>query len=165
MIDFSKLTFDELRELRKQTSDAMMERLNAKNNFCERILKLKEMISSFEDEQLALQVEGDDIYMRFLFEHGINAEFDELEYSRDFDVDEYNENEYEELFISGKEKIRGFDNFYIPLFGDTFEATTDISVLNDSDDEMRDYENILLIIHTDTVNYVFTKLVDYNFDI
>ena len=158
MFDLNQLTIDELNELRRKISDTIIEKLNDKGGFCEKILKLRELISTFENEKIALDIEGEDIQMRLLFNEGVTASFDVLEYSSEFDADAYNEDEYEELFVSGKSERKELDNFFIPLFGD-FEASSDVSILEDDEEEMRDYDNILLIIKTDTIDYIFTRLV------
>lgn len=156
-MDIAKLSLDELKDIKEKIIFEIAERMSKKDDFCSKILRLKELFSSFENEHIALEIESADLYLRFDFEQGIRIDFDELGTSSEFDVEEYNKYNYEQLYIYSNKHDNEIDNFYIPL-DDEFEATTDVSILDDDIDEMRDYENIVLIIHTCDTNYIFTRL-------
>ena len=155
MLNFAELSLEALNELKNKTIQEISRRIADRNDFYGKIHNLKELLSAFEDDRIALEIEGADIYLRFIFEHGIRADFDELDNSDSFDIEEYNENSYEQLFIVSNDKNEEIDNFYIPL-DDEFEATTDVSVLDY--DEFRDYESIRLIIQTESITYIFSEL-------
>ena len=113
-------------------------------------------MDSFSNKGIAINIEGDDISMRVEFKNGFRSEFDELDSNNEFDVDEYNDNAFDELFIYSCNSNSEIENFYIPLY-DNFVATPDSDVLRDEPNEKLDYKNIELIIKMDSIDYIFTS--------
>lgn len=81
--------------------------------------------------------------MRLEFNHGFNILLDEIDASPHFDVDKYNKDGYEQLYIYNNENTGELENFYIPLYYD-FIATADPDILKDDPDEVLDYDNIII---------------------
>ena len=156
MIDMNKMSIVELKQLREITDNEINKRLGLNEEFHKRILKLKNILNSFASKGIAVNIEGDDITMRIEFKNGFRAEFDELDNNEEFDIDEYNDNAFDELFIYSCNRNSEIENFYIPLY-DNFVATTDSDVLRDEADENLDYEDIELIIKMDSIDYIFTS--------
>ena len=155
MLDMNKMSIVELKQLREMADNELNKRLDLNEEFYQRILKLKRLLDSFSSKGIAINIEGDDISMRVEFKNGFRSEFDELDNNK-FDIDEYNDNAFDELFIYSPNSNSEIENFYIPLY-DNFVATTDSDVLRDEPNEKLDHEDIELIIKMDSIDYIFTS--------
>lgn len=140
--------------LREENIDCELKRVYV--DFYSKINAMKSAILSFAKNRLALNIDGDDIYMRIEYEKGFEAIFDELDYSPYFNLDEYNEECFEQLYLASvKDKDNIVSNFFIPLFGDNFSFSFDKGILGEEYEN--DYQNVIFVIRTDTINYIFTN--------
>lgn len=155
-MDLNKMSIVELKQLQEIADNEINKRLGLNEEFHQRILNLKSVLNSFAGKGIAINIEGDDISMRIEFKNGFKTEFDELDNNKGFDLDEYNDNAFDELFIYSCNRNSEVENFYIPLY-DNFIATTNIDVLRDEPNEKLDYEDIELIIKMDSIDYIFTS--------
>lgn len=125
------------------------------SSFYEKISKLKEDSSFLQNKKIALNIDGVDLFMRIEFKNGFRFVFDELDESPNINTDY----DYEHLYIEGNNNE--VDNFFIPFIDECeFKATSDISELIDDVDCLDEYENIIFVIHTDTIDYIFTDDVE-----
>ena len=161
MFDINKLDSKELIELKNKINLTLAEKMRTDDSFYSKIIRLKEDISSLVGKKVALTIDGEDIFMRLHFKKGVNFIIDTFD-STAINVDEYNEEQYDQLYIESLDKTDGLYNFYIPIYSD-FVATKDVNILKDEPEEELDYENVLLIIRMDTIDYIFTDDVDWYF--
>lgn len=158
MFDINKLDSKELIELKNKINSTLEEKMRTDDSFYSKIIRLKEDISSLVGKKVALTIDGEDIFMRLHFKKGVNFIIDTFD-STAVNVDEYNEEQYDQLYIESLDKTDGLYNFYIPIYSD-FVATKDVNILKDELEEELDYENVLFIIRMDTIDYIFTDDVD-----
>ena len=158
MFDINNLDSKELIELKNKINLTLAEKMKLDDSFYSKIMRLKENLSSLTGKKIALTIDGEDIFMRLHFNRGVNFIIDIFD-SNIIDVNEYNEEQYDQLYIESLDRTDGLYNFYIPLYND-FVATDDVNVLKDESDEELDYENVLFVIKMDTIDYVFTGDVE-----
>lgn len=156
MFDIKKLNIVELKQFVEIANDEINNRLDLNREFYQRILKLKTVLDSFSNKSITINIDGDDILMRVEFKDGFRFEFDELDSNAELDIEEYNDNAFDELYIYSSNKNSEIENFYIPLYCN-FVATTDCDILRDEPNEVLDYSNIELIIKMDSIDYIFTS--------
>lgn len=124
------------------------------SSFYEKITKLKEDSSFLQNKKIALNIDGINLFMRIEFKNGFRFVFDELDgspISTEYD--------YEQLYIEGNDNE--VDNLFIPFLDEwEFKATSDINEFIDDVDCLDEYENIVFVIHTDTIDYIFTDDVE-----
>lgn len=129
-------------------------------SFYEKVVDLREKMKFLENREVQLIIYGEDIFMELDYREGFELNFDGLYAvdSCDTTVDEYNENEYESLYIESHRRASEVSTFYIPLYV-TFTATSEI-------EEMKKFENFeyinselpteaAFLIHQDTTDYIF----------
>ena len=153
MFDINNMDPKELIELRNEINLTLAEKMRLDDSFYSKIMRLKENLSSLIGKKIAVTIDGEDIFMRFHFEKGVNFIIDTFD-NTEVDIDEYNDEQYDQLYIESLDNADGLFNFYIPLYSD-FVATDDVEVLKDKPDEELDYENVLFVIKMDTIDYVF----------
>lgn len=154
MFDINNMDPKELIELKNEINLTLSEKMRQDNSFYSKIMRLKENLSSLTGKKIAVTIDGEDIFMRFHFEKGVNFTIDTFD-NTEVDIDEYNDEQYDQLYIESLDNADGLFNFYIPLYND-FVATDDVDALKDEPDEDLDYENVLFVIKMDTIDYVFT---------
>ena len=154
MFDINNMDPKELIELKNEINLTLAEKMRLDDSFYSKIMRLKENLSSLIGKKIAVTIDGEDIFMRFHFEKGVNFIIDTFD-NTEVDIDEYNDEQYDQLYIESLDNADGLFNFYIPLYSD-FVATDDAEVLKDEPDEELDYENVLFVIKMDTIDYVFT---------
>ena len=154
MFDINNMDPKELIELKNEINLTLAEKMRLDDSFYSKIMRLKENLSSLIGKKIAVTIDGEDIFMRFHFEKGVNFIIDTFD-NTEVDIDEYNDEQYDQLYIESLDNTDGLFNFYIPLYSD-FVATDDVEVLKDKPDEELDYENVLFVIKMDTIDYVFT---------
>lgn len=155
MFDINNLDSKELIELRNKIDLTLAEKMKADDSFYSKIMRLKENLSLLIGKRIDLTVDGEDIFIRFHFKKGAKFIIDAFDNTM-VNVDEYNEEQYDQLYIESLDRADGLHNFYIPLYCD-FVATDDVNILKDELDEELDYENILFVIRMDTIDYIFTE--------
>lgn len=154
MFDINNMDPKELIELKNEINLTLAEKMRLDDSFYSKIMRLKENLSSLIGKKIAVTIDGEDIFMRFHFEKGVNFIIDTFD-NTEVDIGEYNDEQYDQLYIESLDNADGLFNFYIPLYSD-FVATDDVEVLKDEPDEELDYENVLFVIKMDTIDYVFT---------
>ena len=154
MFDINNMDSKELIELKNEINLTLAEKMRLDDSFYSKIMRLKENLSSLIGKKIAVTIDGEDIFMRFHFEKGVNFIIDTFD-NTEVDIDGYNDEQYDQLYIESLDNADGLFNFYIPLYSD-FVATDDVEVLKDKPDEELDYENVLFVIKMDTIDYVFT---------
>ena len=162
--DFREYTLEELFELKEDVICAITKRMEEEYygvvELYDKVKLLREQLSKLEGKKLALNIEGEDISLRIEYPHGFMFSLENFDSLTEEEISTYNVHNYDELVIHSKapdSENGGIKNFYIPLYVD-FVAGPDAELLkNDPDDILNiPTENIVYVIHMDTLDYIFT---------
>ncbi len=163
MFDLSSLNSQELLTLKKQLYYMLYDTFSLSQHpdtpFYDRIMQLKADLTPLMNRKIALNIEGDDVFVRIEFKNGFSFSFDVLEDSSSFSIDKYNDDCFELLYLYSNNDDSDIDNLHIVLW-DGYIATSNEDILKDSADEKLLYENILFVIRMDTVDYIFTDDIE-----
>lgn len=122
--------------------------------FYERMLELKQQLKTLEGKPLILHIDHCDLELRIGFEAGPLFRFWTIDTTPDLNIEEYNQQGYEELYIEDDDST--IENLCISLFENEFCGSSDPTILKDEEDEEIEYENVLFVIRTNTVDFIFT---------
>jgi len=161
--DFREYTLEELFELKEDVICAITKRMEeeyyGRVELYDKVKRLKEEFTKLEGKKLSLEILGEDICLRIEYPYGFMFSLENFDSLTEEEIRTYNVHNYDELVIRSKapdSENREIKNFYIPLYVD-FVAGPDAELLkNDPEDILNiPTENIVYVIHMDTLDYIF----------
>ena len=161
MYDFKEFSYEDLLTLQCDL-DVEIERRKRVNlyqeypDYISKIKDLKGCLEKLAGDGVALNIEGNDIYIRIEYPAGFSLNFDTLDSSPYFDLEAYNKDCFEQLYLENNQSGEEIENFYIPLWT-SFLFSEDESLLKDSPDDVVDYDNVVFVLRVDSIDYIFTK--------
>lgn len=161
MYDFKEFSYEDLLTLRMDLETEIEKRKRAElyreyPDYISKIQDLKERLEKVAGDRIALNIEGDDIFVRIEYPEGISLSFDTLDASPHFDLETYNKDCFEQLYLESNQDGEEIENFYIPLWV-SFLFSEDESLLKDSADDTVDYDDVVFVLRVDSIDYIFTK--------